>query len=398
MAPYAVAANAGQAYFPVPGGVVPGLNIVAVGGALLSPGDFDDSDGLGILLAQPLAVGTQFQLYAMGYNTGYVPVGGQLAPFRNKLINGNFDVWQRGTSLGAVAGQARYLADRWLTTAVGSTVAPSQQAFTLGQTAVPGEPTFFHRTVVASSAGAGNYALFTQPIEGVRTLAGQSAVLSFWAKADATKNIAVEFVQGFGTGGSPSAPVSGIGVATKTLATGWTQFKVPVTLPGITGKTLGSNGDDQLQVIFWFDAGSTYNARTNSLGQQSGTFDIARVQLERGSVATDFEERHIQKELALAQRYYQIGRWRLYQQGATNYCAGSMRLSVAMRATPTCTFADNAGNASKYSTGNQGDNQNTLTAGAVVFGGSKDSVESDFLYSTAPGNWIAFNWTAAAEL
>src|SRR5213595_337800 len=202
MAPYAVAANAGQAYFPVPGGVVPGLNIVAVGGALLSLGDFDDSDGLGILLTVPLAAGTQFQLYAMGYNTGYVPVGGQLAPFRNKLINGNFDVWQRGTSLSAGTGQ-RFLADRFNTYSVGSTVAPSQQAFALGQTAVPGEPTYFHRAVVASSAGAGNQALFAQNIEGVRTLAGQNAVLSFWAKVDATKNIAVEFVQNFGTGGSP---------------------------------------------------------------------------------------------------------------------------------------------------------------------------------------------------
>jgi hypothetical protein len=44
-------------------------------------------------------------------------------------------------------------------------------------------------------------------IEDVRTFAGQQVTISFWAKADATKNIAVELVQGFGSGGSPSTEV-----------------------------------------------------------------------------------------------------------------------------------------------------------------------------------------------
>ena len=69
---------------------------------------------------------------------------------------------------------------------------------------------------------------------------------------------------------------------------------------------MGTNGDHLLQLIFWFDAGSSFNSRTNSLGQQSGTFDIAQVQLEQGSLATPFEHRPIGMELALCQRYYQI--------------------------------------------------------------------------------------------
>jgi hypothetical protein len=55
----------------------------------------------------------------------------------------------------------------------------------------------------------------------------------------------------------------------------------------------------------WFDAGSDFNARTDSLGQQSGTFDIAQVQIEPGPVATPFEQRPIGTELALCQRYFQ---------------------------------------------------------------------------------------------
>ena len=112
-----------------------------------------------VLIGQVVEVvfdGTRFQLL----NPASVQAGSVFR--KNVIINGNFDVWQRGTSLAAGAA-TRYLADRFATGSSGSTVAPSQQAFTLGQTTVPGEPAYFHRTVVASVAAAGNYALFAQP-------------------------------------------------------------------------------------------------------------------------------------------------------------------------------------------------------------------------------------------
>jgi len=273
---------------------------------------------------------------------------GLAAPGRNKLINGNFDLWQRGTSLAAAAGYY-YLADRWQSISVGTTIAPSQQAFTLGQTAVPGEPRYFHRSVVASVAAAGNYALLIQRIEGVRTLAGQQGVLSFWAKADASKNISVEMVQNFGTGGSPSATVNGIGVTTCALTANWQQFKVPVTLPSIAANQIGTNGDDSLGMFFWFDAGSSFNALTNSLGQQSGTFDIARVQFEPGAVATPFEVRPLGTELALAQRYCVVYGPSTFV--GTGVVMGNTQAyitfgtPVPMRATPT---VSNSGTVSLY--------------------------------------------------
>jgi hypothetical protein len=224
---------------------------------------------------------------------------GQIGGTRNKIINGNFDVWQRGTS-----GSSGYIADRWTTVLSGSTAAISQQAFTLGQTDVPNEPKYFHRVVVTSVAGAGSNAIVLQRIEGVRNLAGQTATLSFWAKADAAKNIAVEFVQVFGDGGSPSTAVLAIGVTTISLTTAWQKFTATVSFPSISGKTLGTEGDDFISMNFWLDAGSDYNDRTNSLGQQSGTFDIAQVQLEAGDTATPFEHRSFGQELALCQRYY----------------------------------------------------------------------------------------------
>jgi hypothetical protein len=72
----------------------------------------------------------------------------------------------------------------------------------------------------------------------------------------------------------------------------------------VSGKTLGTGGNDSLSFHFWFDAGSDYNSRANSLGQQSGTFDISQVQLEAGDTATPFEHRSYGDELARCQRYY----------------------------------------------------------------------------------------------
>ena len=223
--------------------------------------------------------------------------------FRNRIINGNFDIWQRGTSqttsdYGSV--------DRWRPTHAGSTKTASQQAFTLGQTDVPGNPKYYLRHVVSSVAGSGNFCLIIHKIEGVTTLAGQTATLSFWAKADSNKNIATEFLQYFGTGGSPSALVNTIGVTTHNLTTSWQKFTATVAVPSISGKTLGSNGDDRLELNFWFETGSDFSSRTNSLGNQSGTFDIAQVQLEEGSSATPFEHRPIGMELSLCQRYYEV--------------------------------------------------------------------------------------------
>lgn len=236
----------------------------------------------------------------LSVNSNPLPTAGSLSN-RNKIINGNFDFWQRGTS-----GSSGYVADRWQTFVSGSTAAISRQSFTLGQTDVPGEPDYFHRVVVTSSAGASNYAITYQPIESVKTLAGQTATLSFWAKADASKNMAVEFAQWFGTGGSPSTQVTAIDVTTIALTTSWQKFTVTVDVPSISGKTLGTSNDDRFEVLFWFDAGSNWDSRANTLGQQSGTFDIAQVQLEAGDTATPFEHRLYGQELALCQRYCQV--------------------------------------------------------------------------------------------
>lgn len=236
-------------------------------------------------------------LTASGATTyGFSPVH----TFKNKLINGNFDIWQRGTTLSGNG----YLADRWENHASGATIDSAQQTFTVGQTDVSGEPHYFHRAVVVAGSNAGDYAQTYQSIESVRTCAGQTVTVSFYAKADASKNMSIEFAQLFGSGGSPSGRVDAIGVEKFALTTAWQKFTKTVAIPSITGKTLGTTHDGSLVFHFHYSAGSDLNDRTDTLGHQSGTFDIAQVQVELGSVATPFEHRPIGLEELLCYRYY----------------------------------------------------------------------------------------------
>lgn len=254
--------------------------------------------------------------------------------FRNRVINGDFLVWQRGTSQTASGYGSD---DRWANANNGSTKTHSLQFFTLGQTAVPGEPAAFSRTVVSSVAGASNFVVKHHRMEGVRTFAGQTITISFWAKADASRSIAIDFAQNFGTGGSPSAAVVAIGAQQFNLTTAWQYFTATISVPSISGKTIGTGNNDFFELTIWFDAGSSYNARTVSLGQQSGTFDIARVQVEAGPVATPFEYRPFGLEVALCQRYYQTATFYILYGAYTPGAYGQTQITFPtyMRATPT---------------------------------------------------------------
>jgi len=224
----------------------------------------------------------------------------------NLLLNGNFDVWQRATSQTSNGYGSD---DRWSNPSSGSTKTHTRQAFALGDTNSWDAPArYFSRTVVTSVAGASNLVSKIQNIEDVTRTAGRTGWLTFRAKADASRSMSVEFSQWFGSGGSPSAAVTGIAAQKVQLTTAWQKFSLPVSLPSIAGKTLGTDGahTSSLCLAFWFDAGTTYDARTASLGQQSGTFDIAQVKFELGEVATPFVCRSLEDELRACQRYYEI--------------------------------------------------------------------------------------------
>jgi len=221
-------------------------------------------------------------------------------PWRNKFINGNFDIWQRGTSQ---TNNGYGSADMWRTSLNGSTATVSRQEFTIGQTDVPNNPHYYGRIVTTSSSGAGNFAIWRTYVEDVRNFAGETVTVSFWAKADAAKSIGVELSQIFGTGGSPSSNVD-ITPQTVDLTTTWTRYTKTFSVPSISGKTLGTTvNTSYLRMHLWLDAGSDYDSRSSGIGQQSGTFEFSQVQIESGSTASDFEKRPKDLELSLCRRY-----------------------------------------------------------------------------------------------
>jgi hypothetical protein len=176
----------------------------------------------------------------------------------------------------------------------------------LGEAPVAGyEASNFARVVTSGQSAASDLAVYQQRIESVKTFAEQTVTLSFFAKASSgSPFISNDFVQNFGSGGSPSSSVFS-GAKKFQLSTSWQRFTSTVTIPSISGKTLGSAADF-LAVVFFLSAGSDFNSRTDSLGIQSNTFDIWGVQLEAGSVATPFRRNapSLQAELAACQRYY----------------------------------------------------------------------------------------------
>ena len=264
---------------------------------------------------------------------------GILAGFRNKIINGNFDIWQRGTSQ---TGLGYGSADRWRVNGLNASGAllVSRQEFDLGQTDVPGNPRYYIR--IAGSSFSATDLNLAQAIEDVRTLAGRKATLTFWARASAPRQLRPLLIQEFGSGGSPSSPVYTFGDPVN-VTTSWQKFSQVIDLPSIAGKVLGTDGNDYLDV--------TIDIKRDGVGTDLGddTIDLARVSLVEGDATAEadpFSPRHIQQELALCQRYYyKASNAPLsYPFRAVNYSgsAGDVFVGaphpVKMRSTPSASF------------------------------------------------------------
>lgn len=248
--------------------------------------------------------------------------GGAVAPFvagKNKIINGDFGIWQRGTSFTA---NNVYAADRWLPIwdGSGATKTISQQAFTPGAAPVAGyESQYFLRFAQSVAGTGGTYNVVNQRIEDVRTFAGQSVTFSFWAKASSSISMASppSLNQNFGSGGSATTYPGFTGTA-PALTTSWQRFSFTTTVPSISGKTVGTSS--YLEIGFNLPLNTTF------------TIDIWGVQLEAGNVATPFTTASgsIGGELALCQRYY------FRSTPGTNYGAhgayGSARTTTVVKA------------------------------------------------------------------
>jgi len=258
--------------------------------------------------------------------------GGAVAPFvagKNKIINGDFGIWQRGTSQTITT--STYSADRFTFIFNGTqSIAASAQTFTPGNTIAGYEPTYYGRFAVGSSASGQSYNQFGQTIEDVRQYAGQTITFSFWAKTTSGSfTINPRYIQYFGSGGTTPQVEANFGSGAITLTTSWTRYTATVALPSITGKTIGTSSS--LKIVLDLPQNTTWS------------LDTWGWQLEAGSVATPFitATGTLSGELQACQRYY-------YNSMGQNQIVGintnatttilTARPPVTMRTTPTATL------------------------------------------------------------
>jgi hypothetical protein len=289
-------------------------------------------------------------LDASGGNTATintVPLRPGVLDPENRIINGAFDFWQRGTSSTADGYGA---ADRWRQYAGGGTVTQSRQSHTVGDKFGSSTPQFYLRQTASGQSATGHIAAIAQLVEGVRSYAGETITVLGWVRrSSGSGNMVVEAEQSFGTGGSPSSAVNAISPTTITLTSSWAPFAAVLTVPSITGKTLGTNGNDFLQIAFWTSAGSDFNARTNSLGLQTIGVDLWGVHIKVGThttaATTLYKQPELGPELARCQRYCVVyGGQAVYERlgngetVAATSALTNLYLPTAMRGTPSVSF------------------------------------------------------------
>jgi hypothetical protein len=322
------------------------------------------------------AVLTQTGLRVTGDVTSNSFNGGQLAGLRNRIINGDMNIWQRGESLNSGLAQVTYTADRWIVYATGAAV-------NLSKNAGPTDNKYSMHI-----AGA----------------AGNTAV-------DIIQRI--EFINGFLPAGTVCTVSAKIYTSGNTFTPGWSIVS-PNNPDDYGSSTQVDSGSFQAcgtgvwtSVSFQFTTNAAcqngIQLEIKLLGTGSGvTKALTGVQLEPGSVATPFESRPIGLELGLCQRYYSksLSVWANAMSGYGGSVINtdiicSIRLPVTMRAAPTLTTFSENGTPGRISIDRDGGgsivSQLGVTQDGVTIlnnsGGTLTSIKN-----------ITYSWTASAEL
>lgn len=239
-------------------------------------------------------------------DTSYV--NSKYSGFKNYIINGNFNIWQRGTNPITISGET-FSADRWLGWhSSGGTVSRSGGA--IG----------FVSSVLVSGASAGG-ALVLQKVEALNSISlgtdrNTKITISFYCKADvAGSNIKVA-IRIPNTTDSWTGYTTTKSVVVGTTSTAWTRYVVTF----------------DLDFVYCDGIALVINAISGVKD-----FYVCGVQLEKGSVATPFEHRPIGLELSLCQRYYEVFRYQMLGSptGAGQYFSCPIIYNVAKRTVPT---------------------------------------------------------------
>ena len=328
---------------------------------------------------------------------------------KNLIINGAMQVAQRGTSsAGLGASNGYFTLDRWA-------IQQGNSAGRFTMTQDSDGPAGFANclkldcTTADTSIAAGETLILQQMIEGQDlqqlkkgTSSAEQVTISFWVKGNASATAVAEIYDL-----DNDVHINQL----FSITTDW--VRVELTYDGDTAaRVFNDDNGASLQFNIWLHSGSTFSSGSiqaswgsNNGGRAAGissfydstarTFSITGVQLELGSVATDFEHRSYGEELALCQRYYQYI-------GTTPTSTGQMiiwtgdittgqgyyhttALNSVMRANPTVVIVASA---------NDG-----FSGGVSVNSLSKHRIRWVFnSTNTQQRGYVQWNYTADAEL
>lgn len=340
--------------------------------------------------------------------------------FRNKIMNGSFNIWQRGTSFTSVVDQ-QYSADRWLYAKSGTMVHDISLSTDIPTVSEAG--ILFNYSLLAdcqtadSSISATDFCVIEQRIEGYNfaPIAQKPTILSFWVKATKTGIYSVYLKNGGGDRGY-------VGEYTVNASNTW-EFKTvkfsasPSSgtwnytngIGAILGFSLACGSNYQITAGSWQNGGYLGSSnQVNACDSTSNNFRICGVQLEEGLLNTPFESRSFEEELYSCQRYYEkswdystaLGTveevmcpWGLVSSTDTTLVPLSVNFKVSKRAAPTMVVYDPAtGNTGKFKQGATQRTVSTITVGEKMI---------SRLYATAAmtaGDYVRFHFTASAEL
>jgi hypothetical protein len=236
---------------------------------------------------------------------------------KNAIINGDFNIWQRGASFVNVV-DGTYTADRFVYAKTGSSaVHDISRSIDVPTVAQAGRLFNYSLLVDCQTAdatvGSAKLIRLIQRIEGYNflPLAQKVFTISFWVKATKIGTYCVSFA-------NAASDKTYIAEYIVNSSDTWEYKTITITDSPSDGTWNYTNGIG-LEVEFILMAGSSYQNSANFWGSgglatanqvnacdsAANNFRLCGVQLESGSVVTDFEYRSFQKELWMCQRYYE---------------------------------------------------------------------------------------------
>ena len=322
--------------------------------------------------------------------------------FRNRIINGDMRIDQRNAGASVTGNDGVFPVDRFKFRATQASKLTGQQSTT---SAVGFKNSLAVTSSSAYSVASGDFFAIQHGLEGLNmadfgwgTSNAATVTLSFWVRSSLTGTFGGSVYNG---AGSRSYPF------TFTISSANTFEYKTITISGDTSGSWATDNSVGLYLNFGLGCGSTYSGTsgawassvylsatgaTSLVGTSGATFYITGVQLEAGSVATPFERRPYGTELALCQRYYQVGDIHLLAAG-TSSGDGTVLLPVQMRANPSYTYTDSSGNPSKYT--DSGGSNLTLAVNANSVNTYRFRAQVALARTAA---WWEFNYTLSAEL